>query len=234
MSEGRIEMVKPYYEDSSVQIFHADCRDVLPTLDKVDLVLTDPPYGTTGNEWDMVMPMGEFWGMMKSISPAQIVFCSQPFTTDLIAANREAFKYCWVWNKSLAGNAILAKVQPLKIHEDVAVFGVCDYTPVMRKGSLRSKGGITDKHGTFNGASSPVTESNEYYPVSIIDASGGYMRSVREHPTQKPVEVVRFLIENYHAQTILDPFMGSGTTLRAAKDLGRKAIGIEREESIVR
>ena len=216
-----------YYSDGSTAIALGDCRLILPHLEPVDLVLTDPPYGTTGLEWDVVPDLPALWVMLHAACTGSFVMtASQPFTTDLINSNRKQFRYCWVWNKKLGGNVFLAKHQPMKIHEDVVVFGAGTYAPQMKKGELRTKGGGKSK--LWN-ADLTTSCNDDYYPQSIIEFSN----AVRgEHPTEKPIDLFRYLGLTYslHDSTILDPFMGSGTTLRAAKDLGRKCIGIEIEE----
>ena len=99
----------------------------------------------------------------------------------------------------------------------------------MKKGRLRTKNGIQDKHGTFNGATSEQVINDDYYPESILRISGASMRSERQHPTQKPVELMEYLIRTYSNENelILDPFLGSGTTAVACKKLNRCFIGIE-------
>ena len=211
------------------KIHNIDCLEFMKTLpDKcIDLVLTDPPYGTTGNEWDNVV---DFWKEVKRISKGgQVIFSGQPYTTDLISSNRKEFKYHWIWNKCLAGNGILAKRQPLKIHEEICVFGNVDYYPIMKKGIMRTKNGIKDKHGTFNGATSKEVMNDDYYPESILRFSGASMRSEREHPTQKPVDLIAYLVKTYSKENdiIFDPFIGSGTTAVACKMLKRNYIGCE-------
>lgn len=217
---------------STQTIINADCLEYMKTLpDKsFDLVLTDPPYGTTGNEWDTVV---DFWYECKRICRGGfVIFSAQPYTTDLIVSNRKDFKYHWIWNKALAGNGILAKIQPLKIHEEVCVFGKVSYFPQKRTGIMRTKGGIKDSHGTFGGSHSETSVNDEYYPESILNFSGASMRSERQHPTQKPVELLKYLIQTYSKETdtILDPFMGSGTTLVACKHLNRNCVGVEISE----
>ena len=200
----------------------------------VDMILTDPPYGTTACKWDSVIPLEPMWEQLKRIirpNGAIVMTASQPFTTTLIASNMKMFKYCWVWNKALAGNGILAKRQPLKIHEDVVVFGkgACRYYPLKRKGRYRAKGGIKDAHGTFGGAESNVTFNDEYYPESIIDFSGAGMRSKRTHPTEKPIDLFRYMIQTYtkEGEIVFDGYMGSGTTAATALQHGRKYLGCE-------
>lgn len=225
------------------KVIEGDCLEVMKQMpDKcVDLVVTDPPYGTTSNEWDIKIDLEVFWHEIKRImkvDTAIVMTASQPFTTELIHSNIKNFKYSWVWNKKLAGNAILAKLQPLKIHEDVVVFanGKPPYYPIMKKGVFRIKGGIKDRHGTFNGAESPTTENDDYYPVSVIEISGAALRSERQHPTEKPIELMEYLISTYSEPggIVFDPFNGSGTTTTAAKQTGRRFIGIEKESRYIK
>ena len=227
ITDKAMSLPVPYYEEPGIVIYHSDCRDILPHLPKVDLVLTDPPYGTTGLGWDRVVDLKQLWELIRQCCTGPCVMMgSQPFTTDLISSNRDEFRYCWVWNKKIHGNFLLAEHQPMKIHEDVVVFGKGAYNPQMKKGPLRITGGGYSKLWNME-----MTKrlNDEYYPQSIIEFSN-YERG--EHPTEKPCELFKYLAATYSDpnDTILDPFMGSGTTLRAAKDLGRKAIGIEIEE----
>src|SRR3990167_6088320 len=137
------------------QIINGDCLEIMRGFaDKsFDLVLTDPPYGTTKIEWDNVVNFENMWNELKRIvkdNGAIVMTASQPFTTDLINSNREWFKCCWVWSKMHGGNAMLCNVQPLKLHEDICVFGKgkVNYYPQMRTGRLRLKGGTTNsEHG---------------------------------------------------------------------------------------
>lgn len=221
-----------------IQLVQGDCLELMKDIPdgSVDMVLTDPPYGTTACKWDTVIPLEPMWERLKRViklNGAIVMTASQPFTTTLIASNIKNYKYNWVWNKALAGNGILAKKQPLKIHEDVIVFNSKIYQPEMRKGKARWKGGIKDKHGTFSNAEAPKVWSDEYYPVSIIDISGAGMRTGRVHPTQKPVALMEYLIKTYtnEGETVLDFTMGSGTTGIACKNLNRSFIGIELDET---
>lgn len=221
-----------------IQLMQGDCLKLMKDIPdgSVDMVLTDPPYGTTACKWDTVIPLEPMWERLKRViklNGAIVMTASQPFTTTLIASNIKNYKYNWVWNKALAGNGILAKKQPLKIHEDVIVFNSKIYQPEMRKGKARWKGGIKDKHGTFSNAEAPKVWSDEYYPVSIIDISGAGMRTGRVHPTQKPVALMEYLIKTYtnEGETVLDFTMGSGTTGIACKNLNRSFIGIELDET---
>ena len=221
------------------KIYNEDCLEGMKRIPdgSVDMILCDLPYGTTACKWDTIIPFEPLWEQYERVikdNGAIVLTASQPFTSVLITSNPNLFKYTWVWNKALAGNGILAKVQPLKIHEDVCVFakGKVNYFPIMRKGKGRYKGGIKDKHGTFSGAETPKVWSDEYYPTTILDFSGAGMRSTRIHPTQKPVALFEYLIKTYtnEGETVLDNCMGSGTTAIASMRTGRNYIGFELDE----
>jgi site-specific DNA-methyltransferase (adenine-specific) len=241
--EREVYMIPPevekyiYYQEKDIVLLHGDCLEILPLFpeNSIDLVLTDPPYGTTSCAWDSIIPLDIMWNYLNALIKIDnpiILTASQPFTTILISSNLDSFKYCWVWDKKLAGNGMLAKKQPLKVHEDVVVFNSKIYNPQMSKGIKRLKGGIKDKHGTFGGAESELVKNDDYYPTSIIEFSGASMRNDREHPTQKPIELMKYLIKTYSSEgnIVLDFTLGSGTTAVAAKQLGRKCIGIEIEQ----
>jgi DNA modification methylase len=225
--------MKPYYDDGSgITLYHGDCREILPTLPKVDLVLTDPPYGTTSCSWDVVIPFPEMWRGVDSVLVSRrtpvVLFASQPFTSALVMSRPEWFRYGWVWNKQIGGNPLLAKHQPLKVHEDVLVFSPEPhrYIPQMVTGKARYKGG---GHSNLLNMEMSKSWSDQYYPTSILDFSNA-VRGV--HPTQKPVELIEHLTLTYSeaGEAVLDFSVGSGTTLVAAKRLGRRAVGIEIEE----
>jgi len=211
-----------------------DCLEVMKYIPdgSVDLVLTDIPYGTTACKWDSVIPFEPMWAAVKHVLKPRGVFvttASQPFTSALIMSNIRNYKHSWVWNKKLAGNAIFAKKQPLKIHEDIVVFSFagCLYYPQMRTGKLRKKNGIKNKLGTFG--DSEITENDQYYPTSILQFSNAGLRRGKVHLSQKPVALYEYLVHTYtnDGDTVLDFTMGSGTTGVACVNTNRKFIGIE-------
>jgi len=207
------------------------------------------PYGTTACKWDSILPLDKLWEQYERIikdNGAIVLFGSQPFTTKLISSNYEMFKHEWIWKKSKAGNFQLAKIQPLKITENVLVFskGVVNYYPIPVEHSEKTKK-IYKKHGeTLGGKTSNLQHmaSNFYkhdfpfgkdfgYPKNILEFSNG-MKKDRFHPTQKPVELLEYLIKTYtnEGDMVLDNTAGSGTTNLACIKLNRKSIGIEKEK----
>jgi len=223
-----------------IDLHKGDCLEVMDKLIaegvKVDAIITDPPYGTTACKWDSVIPFDQMWQRLnKLIKPngAIVLFGSEPFSSALRMSNIKNYKYDWVWNKKLAGNAIVAKHQPLKIHELIHIFsskGRATYIPQKTKGKLRKKmfsktiqpktlNKVTEAKETFN---------DEYYPKSIQNFSMADRRN-RLHPTQKPVALMEYLIKTYtnEGELVLDFTMGSGTTGVACKNLNRNFIGIE-------
>lgn len=227
-----------------------DCLDVLPTLAEgsVDLVLCDPPYGTTACKWDAVIPFDAMWAQLRRVVKPRgaIVFtASQPFTSALVMSNPKAFAHAWVWDKVFGANFVQAKRQPLKVHEDVLVFGLDgkqpSYSPQMTK---RDKP-IT-KGGNKQSAAIPIARTeaakafgesrkvyDEKFPTSVLQFSSRADHNRGHHPTQKPVALMEYLVRTYSnpGDTVLDFTMGSGTTGVACVNLGRRFIGIEREPS---
>lgn len=220
-----------------IDLRKGDCLEVMKNIpDKsVDMILCDLPYGTTACNWDIVIPFDKLWEQYNRIvkdNGAIVLFGSEPFSTLLRMSNIKNFKYDWIWNKKLAGNGILAKKQPLKIHEIVSVFNSNIYFPQMTKGKMRKKMGL--KESEITGGNSFVNEyaNDLYYPQSIQEFSIANLRRGRLHPTQKPVELLEYLIKTYtnENETVLDNCMGSGSTGVACINTNRNFIGIELDE----
>ena len=218
------------HKDNDFHLMFGDCLERMKEIPSgsINMILTDPPYGTTDCKWDSVIPLDQMWGQLKRIIKPKgviVMTASQPFSSVLINSNIKNFKYCWIWNKKTAANIGLVKYQPLKIHEDVVVFnGV--YNPQMIKGKKRMKGGKAAVGESVKGGLKPkYYESDMYYPKSILD----FKNERGHHPTQKPVALMEYLIKTYTNETeiVLDFTMGSGTTGVAAKNINRKFIGIE-------
>jgi site-specific DNA-methyltransferase (adenine-specific) len=231
MSEGKLP--NPYYQDDYCTIYNADCRDILPLLQPVDLVLTDPPYGVTANKWDRTEAV---FSVFDSIDCPLVCTSQNPFSAALITTYKSRFKWNDVWLKSQSTGFLNCKIMPMRQHEDILIFchGKMPYFPQLRKKdrhNIRPHGNtaMSDNYGSFNEKRERSIPENMTYPSSVISIANE--QSIN-HPTQKPLKLFLYLINSYSADKsiILDPFMGSGTTLVAAKELGRKAIGIELEE----
>ena len=229
---------------SKITLWQGDCLERMKDIPdgSVDMVLTDPPYGTTACKWDSIIPLEPMWEQLKRVikpNGAIVMTASQPFTTTLIASNIKMFKYCWVWDKTKGANFFNCNYQPLKVHEDIVVFskmatsyskrGNCKYNPQMTEGKpYKCKRG--DSRYEFNQKRvGYISESDKRYPKSIqsFTVESGL------HPTQKPVALMEYLIKTYtnEGETVLDFTMGSGTTGVACKNLNRNFIGIELDET---
>ena len=222
-------------------LYLGDCLDVMPTLGTGDAVISDPPYGTTQNEWDTAPDLRALWAQFIAVckDDAAFVFtAAEPFMADLIQSNRAYFKYDMVWIKTQAVGHLNARVMPMRNHENIAVFGKgrITYNPQLRnkpKENIRPVGrrAPSTNYGSFGEFAERSIPMNMRYPLSAEIYENVNTDEAVGHPTQKPLKLFSNLIETYtdNAQTILDPFMGSGTTGVAAVQMGRKFIGIERE-----
>lgn len=223
-----------------IELIQGDCLEEMKNIPdgSIDMVLTDPPYGTTACKWDTVIDLDLMWGQLKRIikpNGAIVMTASQPFTTTLIGSNINMYRHQWIWDKKQAGNPFLAKVMPLKTFEDVLVFShkKANYIPIMRTGRMRKKGGAKVANSiTGTKANEYSCNNDQYYPNAIIEFSTAGMRGKTVHPTQKPVALMEYLIKTYtnEGETVLDFTMGSGTTGVACKNLNRDFIGIELDE----
>jgi site-specific DNA-methyltransferase (adenine-specific) len=204
----------------------------------VDMILTDPPYGTTACKWDSIIPLEPMWEQLKRIikpNGAIVMTASQPFTTTLISSNIKMFKYEWVWEKPKATGHLQAKKRPMTAHENICVFykKQCTYNPQKIKGKpYKAAERKTNKIGVYGvvGHKREGNESGMYYPRTVNVFSRPHKT---QHPTQKPVALMEYLIRTYtnEGETVLDFTMGSGTTGVAAKNLNRSFIGIELDET---
>lgn len=220
-----------------MNLIHGDCLDVMKSLpaNSIDLVLTDPPYGTTACKWDAVIDLPAMWECLQHVlapGGAIVLTASQPFTTALISSNYKMFKYCWTWDKVKPSTGLHAKIMPLKVTEDIVVFGKgkVTYNPQMVAKKLRVEDKNDSNGETFGGAKVKRKHDNKGlgYPKNLLTLSNANQRD-RVHPTQKPVSLMEYLIRTYtnDEQSVLDFSMGSGTTGVACVNTGRKFTGIE-------
>jgi len=225
-----------------MKLIHGDCLEEMKKIagGSVDMVLTDPPYGTTACKWDSIIPLEPMWEQLKRVikpNGAIVMTASQPFTTTLIASNMKMFKYCWVWDKRAFSNQLNAKKQPLKITEDIVVFNAKLYIPqgLLEVNKETNQGTTVTTGQSYTGINRGGKRNALYkqqytnYPRNILVFSKDRPST---HPTQKPVALMEYLIKTYtnESETILDFAMGSGTTGVACKNLNRDFIGIELDE----
>ena len=204
----------------TVQLFFGDCLERMKEIldGSVDMVLSDPPFGTTKCAWDSVIPFAPMWEQLKRIikpNGAIVLFGAEPFSSLLRCSNIKDFKYDWVWEKSKATGFLNSKKQPLRAHEIISVFysKPPTYNPQMTEGVAYNKG--VRKEQTQNDVYSSfdqveVKSDGLRFPRSVqyfktAESEGGF------HKTQKPVALMEYLIKTYtnEGETVIDNCMGS-------------------------
>lgn len=233
--------MKPYYETENGKLYHGDCLEIMPELKQTfDMVLADPPYGTTACKWDSIIPLEPMWRQLKKLiksDGAIVMTANQPFTTTLISSNTRMFKYCWYWEKSQAVGHLNAYKMPMKNIEDICVFYINQptYNPQLKdklKENIRPEVKIrktTNCYGKHSKESKRKIPLNKTLPLQKIKCNNCQENL---HPTQKPVALMEYLIKTYtnENEIVLDFAAGSGTTGLACERLSRKWEMIEKKE----
>jgi site-specific DNA-methyltransferase (adenine-specific) len=230
------------WQSDGIELHHADCLERMSIIAdrSVDMILADLPYGTTACKWDTVIPFEPLWAHYKRIikrNGAIVLTASQPFTSALVMSNPKMFRYRWAWNKQLPTGFLDAKRRPLRVIEDVLVFGdgSLTYNPSMRKGVMRRKGGEYRSKGSqcYRKLTLTASVNDDYYPTDLLEISNAN-QTAKVHPTQKPVALMEYMIRTYtnEGETVLDNTMGSGTTGIACVNTGRNFIGMEKNAEI--
>ena len=221
---------------------NADCFDVFPFIEdkSIDAIICDLPYGTTACKWDSILPFEKLWEHYNRVikdNGVIILFGREPFSSKVRLSNEFNYRYDWIWEKSKATNFLFAKQMPLIAHEDIMIFykKLPTYNPQKTKGKPYNKGfekrNEIEAVGKIGNGNLIINESGERNPRSVI-----YFRTAESegklHPTQKPIELIEYLIKTYtnEGDMVLDNTMGSGTTNLACIKLNRKSIGIEKEK----
>ena len=248
-------------DDEKCKLYQGDCLEVMDKLIeqgvKVDAIITDPPYGTTACKWDSVIPFDAMWERLnKLIKPtgAIVLFGSEPFSSELRMSNIKKFRHEWYWNKINAGNFVQAKNHPLKIVENIMVFSKnkVNYNPQMNINTEEYTKKLKAKHKNKKESSMTQTVEDKYFTMASgkfkiqTDESVSYPKNIltvskfsnecnsrnRVHPTQKPVELLEYLIKTYtnEGELILDFTAGSGSTGVGCINTNRRFIGIELDE----
>ena len=223
-----------------ITLMQGDCLERMKEIpdESVDLVLTDPPYGTTACKWDSVIPLELMWKELKRIikkNGAIVLFGTEPFSSTLRLSNKD-YKYDWIWEKNTGTNFLHAKRMPIRFTENIHVFieGSSWYYPQKTTGHAPTNSGVGRNTGNVYSGNSKVNYKGgdtTRFPKNIIEfkSVNNYKRI---HPTEKPVALMEYLIKTYtnESETVLDFTMGSGTTGVACINTNRKFIGIEKDE----
>lgn len=228
-------------ENLMIKLLHGDCLDLMKDIPakSIGAIITDPPYGTTACKWDSVIPFEPMWKQSHRVikdNGAIILFGSEPFSSALRMSNIKRFKYDWYWKKDRASNHLNAKRQPMRNIETISIFNCKTYFPIMEfwgkpsnsVGKAKNKLFKAKTTGNFMTTGGNLKE-NIKYPRQLLSYN---MPHPRIHPTQKPVELMEYLIKTYtlENETVLDFTMGSGSTGVACVNLNRKFIGIEKDK----
>jgi DNA modification methylase len=230
-----------------IDLRFGDCLELMKNIEpvSVDAIITDPPYGTTACKWDSVIDLGLMWDQLNRIikpNGAIVLFGSEPFSSALRMSNIKNYKYDWIWEKSRASNFATAKHNPMKYHENISVFykNKPPYNPQMvlgksyktRHNTKRRDGGIFGNANLHSSKENKQETRSFRYPSSVVKF-GSMRQQDSIHPTQKPIDLIEYLIKTYtnEGELVLDFTMGSGTTGVACKNLNRNFIGIEKDEN---
>ena len=227
------------------ELWHGDCLELMKNIPdgSVDLVLTDPPYGTTACKWDSVIPFEPMWEQLNRIikpNGAICLFGSEPFSSALRMSNIKHFKYDWIWDKTFGRQPQLANTQPMKQHEIISVFEktgkkVIYYPQKTKLEKPYFSSGAGNNAGTKNDHKLGLKKQAKYYTEKTPTTLLSYKpvpNGKNSHPTQKPIALLEYLIRTYtnEGETVLDFTMGSGSTGVACVNTNRHFIGIELDE----
>lgn len=234
---------------SNIKLYQGDCLEIMKNIpnNSIDCIICDLPYGTTSCSWDIIIPFDKLWEQYKRIAKDTtpiILFGTEPFSSHLRLSNEKMYKYDLYWQKEKLTNVFLVKKQFGRVIENISVFYKKQptYNPQMEK-----RKNVTNPHPMKNSCGSAETNvycgdykhSKDYnpnlvYPINVLKFSRESVKGVKSlHPTQKPLELIEYLIKTYsnEGDIILDNCMGSGTTGVACKHLHRNFIGIEKDEN---
>jgi DNA modification methylase len=246
---------------TTLTLLNGDCLELMKDIssNSIDLIICDLPYGCLGRgnagcvrgrentqgayggviSWDIKLNLDAFWKEVKRIRKSDhsptIHFCTTKFGNELINSNPAEFRYDLVWDKQRGVSFLSANKMPMRSHEMIYVFSKAGafYERKDISGEFKNtnKGPRPKNFNTCQPFNDIPKESNENKRcvLSVIANTGTLKKG--NHPTQKPEDLYRFLIERYCpiGGTVLDPTFGSGNSVFTAFDMGRNAIGIEKD-----
>ena len=228
-----------------IKLLQGDCLEYMRGIsDKsIDMILCDLPYGQTKNEWDKPLPFEPLWEQYERVIKNNGVIClfsNGLFTVDLINSNRKLFKYKLIWKKNVPTGMASAKYRPMKYYEEICVFakGKVTYNPIMKKREGKGKACYNYEHYCNPNNHINLEKKKKKYdpdlvqPSDVLEFNVVPNRKGKLHPTQKPVELLEWLIKTYtnEGETVLDNCMGSGSVGVAAVNTNRHYIGFELDE----
>lgn len=226
------------------KIYNTDCVKGMSQIEdrSIDFVISDLPYGMIGCHWDAIIPFDKLWAQYLRVGKENCCYCLfgvQPFTTDLINSNRKMFKYSLVWNKNVPTGMAQAKYRPMRYHEDILIFYEKQptYNPILKERVGVGKECYNYNHYCADNNHIQLNKVKKKYdpdfvqPSTVLDFKVVPNRNSKLHPTQKPEELINYLIRTYSNEKdlVLDSCMGSGTTAVAAKNSNRNFIGFEND-----
>ena len=236
------------------KLYNSDCLIAMKEIEdkRVDAIICDPPYGTTCLKWDNVINFEEMWKEYKRIikdNGVIVLFGIQPFTSMLIASNKDMYRYSWVWKKDTATGHLNANYKPMQITEDINIFSFGKVGSLSKNPITYYPQGVTEVNIEKRNNPNSTWRKNKGYDSMnnvlnsdkpFIQKYTGYPNNILEfsrdknavHPTQKPVALLEYLIKTYtkEGELVLDNCMGSGSTGVACKNTNRKFIGIELDQ----
>jgi DNA modification methylase len=224
----------------TIELYNDDCFNTLPTVAtaSVDLILADLPFGTTANHWDSVLDMKTLWQeYTRIIKPSGniLLFGTGLFAYKLALSNEKLYRYDLIWKKSKCGSPLTAKYMPMKKHELILVFGkpAAYYSPQLIAGKPYKRKWTENKKNNMKFGIEGVVTDNKgtRHPITILDFPQSWRRQDQLHPTQKPIELLEWIIKSYCPENglVLDNVMGSGSCGVAAVKQNRNFIGIEKD-----
>lgn len=236
------------------ELILGDCLELMKNIPdgSVDMILCDPPYGTTALKWDNILSFDKLWKQYERVIKDNgiiVIFAMQPFTSLMITSNIKMYRYSWIWQKDIKTGFLNANYKPLNETEDILVFSKATvgslsknpipyHPPTLKKVDLQKKNNPNSNWRKNKGyppgtnilnSNSPFVQKYTGYPSNILKFNGA---KDKVHPTEKPVPLLEYLIKTYTnpGETVLDNTMGSGSTGVACINTGRSFIGIELDE----